>query len=380
MTTAMNSRISQFLSDRRPATPCLVMDLSVIEENFRELRRVLPLARVYYAVKANPAPEIIGRLAGLGACFDTASRGEIELCLNAGVPGDRISFGNTIKKASDIAFAHQNGVRLFAMDSDGELQKIAAAAPGASVYCRVLTDGSGAEWPLSRKFGCSTRMAAVLLLKARDLGLDACGVSFHVGSQQSDLRQWDATIGGAAKLFKRLREDGLDLRLLNLGGGFPIRYRRDVPDTERCASAVMGAVTKHFGNALPDMIVEPGRALVGNAGEIESEVVLVSRKDYTDKKRWVYLDIGKFGGLAETMDEAIKYPIRTDRDGGETGPVILAGPTCDSADILYERTEYRMPLGLEVGDKVEILSTGAYTASYASVGFNGFSPIQTYCI
>ncbi len=223
-------------------------------------------------------------------------------------------------------------------------------------------------------------MAAVLLLQARDLGLDPCGVSFHVGSQQSDLRQWDATIGGAAKLFKRLREDGLDLRLLNLGGGFPTRYRRDVPDTERCANAVMGAVTKHFGNALPDMIVEPGRALVGNAGEIESEVVLMSRKDYTDKKRWVYLDIGKFGGLAETLDEAIKYPIRSEREGGETGPVILAGPTCDSADILYEETEYYLPIELAIGDKLRILGAGAYTSSYSSVGFNGFPPLTTYCI
>ena len=145
-------------------------------------------------------------------------------------------------------------------------------------------------------------------------------------------------------------------------------------------AAVMGAVTKHFGNALPDMIVEPGRALVGNAGEIESEVVLVSRKDYTDKKRWVYLDIGKFGGLAETLDEAIKYPIRSERDGGETGPVILAGPTCDSADILYEETEYYLPIELAIGDKLRILGAGAYTSSYSSVGFNGFPPLTTYCI
>jgi ornithine decarboxylase len=125
------------------------------------------------------------------------------------------------------------------------------------------------------------------------------------------------------------------------------------------------------------MIVEPG-ALVGNAGEIESEVVLVSRKDYTDKKRWVYLDIGKFGGLAETLDEAIKYPIRSERDGGETGPVILAGPTCDSADILYEETEYYLPIELAIGDKLRILGAGAYTSSYSSVGFNGFPPLTTY--
>jgi ornithine decarboxylase len=143
---------------------------------------------------------------------------------------------------------------------------------------------------------------------------------------------------------------------------------------------VMAAITRHFGNHLPEIIVEPGRSLVGDAGIIQSEVVLIAEKGSADGRRWVYLDVGKFNGLAETMDESIKYRITTPGRAGVSGPVVLAGPTCDSADILYEHTEYRLPLGLEVGDKVEILSTGAYTASYASVGFNGFSPIQTYCI
>jgi ornithine decarboxylase len=142
----------------------------------------------------------------------------------------------------------------------------------------------------------------------------------------------------------------------------------------------MRSVTRHFGNAIPEMIVEPGRGLAGDAGVIQAEVVLIARKDYTDRKRWVYLDIGKFGGLAETAGEAIKYRLRTERDGSETGPVVLAGPTCDGADILYEETEYRLPLDLKIGDKVAILGAGAYTSSYASVGFNGFAPLQTYCI
>ena len=376
----MTDRIHQFLADRRPQTPCLVIDLAVIEENYLELQRRLPLARIYYAVKANPAPEIIGKLAELGSCFDVASRGEIDLCLAEGVAADRLSFGNTIKKERDIAYAYERGVRLFAFDSDAELDKLAVAAPGASVFCRILTDGQGADWPLSRKFGCAPSMAAALLLRAKERGLDACGISFHVGSQQTALKAWDKAIGEAAKLFRRLRDDGLDLRLLNLGGGFPTRYRSDVPATETCADAVMKAVTRHFGNDLPAMIVEPGRGLAGAAGVIQAEVVLIARKDYADRKRWVFLDIGKFGGLAETMDEAIKYPIVTDRDGSATGPVVIAGPTCDSADILYEHSDYRLPLDLKVGDKVAILGTGAYTSSYASVGFNGFAPLQTYCI
>jgi ornithine decarboxylase len=239
----MTDRIHQFLADRRPETPCLVIDLAVIEENYRELQRNLPLARIFYAVKANPAPEIIGKLAELGASFDVASRGEIDLCLAAGAPAERLSFGNTIKKERDIAYAYEKGVRLFAFDSDAELDKLAAAAPGASVFCRILTDGQGADWPLSRKFGCAPSMAAALLLRARDRGLDACGVSFHVGSQQTALKAWDKAVGEAAKLFRRLREDGLDLRLLNLGGGFPARYRTDVPAAPACADAVMKAMT-----------------------------------------------------------------------------------------------------------------------------------------
>jgi len=376
----MTDRIHQFLADRRPETPCLVIDLAVIEENYRELTRTLPLARVFYAVKANPAPEVIAALAKLGSAFDVASRGEIDLCLAAGVPADRLSFGNTIKKERDIAYAFAQGVRLFAFDSDAELDKLAAAAPGASVFCRILTDGEGAEWPLSRKFGCAPSMAAALLLRAKAAGLDACGISFHVGSQQTALKAWDKAVGDASKLFRRLRDDGLDLRLLNLGGGFPTRYRADVPATEVCADAVMKAVTRHFGNDLPDLIVEPGRALAGAAGVIQAEVVLISRKDYADRKRWVYLDIGRFGGLAETQDEAIKYPIVTARDGSPAGPVVIAGPTCDSADILYEHSDYRLPLDLKVGDKVAILGTGAYTTTYSSVGFNGFAPLATYCI
>jgi ornithine decarboxylase len=376
----MTERINRFLVENRPETPCLVVDLDVIAEAYDLLRWYLPLARVYYAVKANPAPQIVAMLERKGANFDVASRGEIELCLNNGVAADRLSFGNTIKKEKDIAFAHQAGLRLFAFDSAPELDKLARAAPGARVFCRILVACDGAEWPLSRKFGCAPEMAVELLRRARDLGLDPYGVSFHVGSQQTDLGQWDGAVGSAARMFSLLAEADIELRMVNIGGGFPAHYRSDVPAIDGYARAVMAAITRHFGNQLPEILIEPGRSLVGDAGIIQTEVVLISEKGCGDSRRWVYLDVGKFNGLAETMDESIKYRFATPGRSGVSGPVILAGPTCDSADILYERTEYRLPLGLEVGDKVEILSTGAYTASYASVGFNGFSPIRTYCI
>jgi ornithine decarboxylase len=376
----MTDRIARFLDERRPATPCLVIDLDRIERNYSELRRLLPLARVFYAVKANPAPEVIRRLAGLGSSFDAASGPEIRLCLEHGAPPDRISFGNTIKKARDIAEAHEAGVRLFAFDSLEELEKIATHAPGAQVFCRILIDCAGAEWPLSRKFGCSPAMAERLMARAAELGLEAQGLSFHVGSQQTDLGQWDRAVAEVGRLFRVLAERGVALKLVNLGGGFPARYRSEAPAVEAYAAAVMEAMTRHFGNDLPEMVIEPGRSLVGDAGVIESEVVLVSRKDEAEERRWVYLDIGKFGGLAETMDEAIKYRLTTSKDGGETGPVILAGPTCDSVDILYERTEYRLPLDLRSGDLVRFHAAGAYTSSYASVGFNGFAPLAVHCI
>jgi ornithine decarboxylase len=223
-------------------------------------------------------------------------------------------------------------------------------------------------------------MAVTLLRRARDFGLDPYGVSFHVGSQQTDLGQWDGAIGAAAQMFRLLAEADINLRMVNIGGGFPARYRSEISPVEHYARAVTAALTKHFGNDLPDVIVEPGRSLVGDAGLIQSEVVLISDKGDGSDKRWVYLDVGKFNGLAETMDESIKYRLQTPGRQGSGGPVVIAGPTCDSADILYERTEYDLPLDLAVGDKVEILSTGAYTASYASVGFNGFPPIRTYCI
>jgi ornithine decarboxylase len=376
----MNERIARFLADNAPETPCLVVDLDTIVEAYDKLRRHLPLARVYYAVKANPAPAIVAMLEGKGAHFDVASRGEIELCLDNGVGAERLSFGNTIKKEKDIAFAYRAGLRLFAFDGVHELEKLARAAPGSRVFCRILVDCRGAEWPLSRKFGCAPDMALDLLRRAREVGLDPYGVSFHVGSQQTDLGQWESAVGAASRMFSLLAEADIELRMINIGGGFPAHYTGEVPAIEQYAQAVMAAVTRHFGNHLPEIIVEPGRSLVGDAGVIHSEVVLISEKGGGDDRRWVYLDVGKFNGLAETMDESIKYRIATPGRGGQSGPVILAGPTCDSADILYEKTDYRLPLGLEIGDKVAILAAGAYTASYASVGFNGFAPIRTYCI
>ena len=373
-------RILDFLATRRPSGPCLVVDLDVVHDNYLAFERALPESKIYYAVKANPAPEILRLLAGLGSSFDTASVAEIEMALDAGASPERISYGNTIKKERDDARAHELGIDLFAVDCVEEVEKIARAAPGARVFCRVLTDGEGAEWPLSRKFGCVPAMAVDVLRHAASLGLDAYGVSFHVGSQQTDLTAWDRALGDAKAVFSALAAEGIKLRMVNMGGGFPTRYLRDVPTAKAYGDAMFAALSRHFGNRLPATIIEPGRGMVGNAGVIKAEVVLVSKKANNDNVRWVYLDIGKFGGLAETMDEAIRYPLVTPRDGDAMEPCIIAGPTCDSADVLYEKTPYPLPISLTIGDEVLIEGTGAYTTTYSAVAFNGFEPLRAYVI
>ena len=376
----MTPKIARFLASHQPATPCLVVDVDRVAENFRALQAALPLARIYYAVKANPAPAVLSRLVGLGSFFDAAGIEEVEACLAAGAPASSISFGNTIKKSTAIARAHAAGVPIYAFDSAEELAKIARHAPGRRVYCRILVENAGADWPLSRKFGTTIESARELMLQATSLGLDPYGLSFHVGSQQTDTAAYEAAIGRVAMLFTDLRERGVNVRMVNLGGGFPVAYRDEVPGIDRFGLAIGNAIARHFGNALPEIVVEPGRFIVGDAGVVSAEVVLVSRRSKSDPVRWVYLDIGRFGGLAETEGEAIKYRITTTHDGDEAGPVAIAGPTCDGADILYERANYRLPLSLACGERIELHAAGAYVSTYASQGFNGFAPLAEHYI
>jgi len=373
-------RIRDFLATRRPDGPCLVVDLDVVRDNFNAFRHAMPDSSIYYAVKANPAPEVLKLLADMGSNFDCAGVAEIEMALNAGATPARISYGNTIKKERDVARAHALGVSLFAVDSHEEVEKISRAAPGARVFCRVLTDGEGAEWPLSRKFGCVPQMAVDVLVYAHQLGLESYGVSFHVGSQMTKVDAWDSALADAKRVFVQLAKQGIHLQMVNMGGGFPTKYLRDVPSAEAYGRAIYQSLRDHFGNNLPKTIIEPGRGMVGNAGVIKTEVVLISKKSDNDAARWVFLDIGKFGGLAETMDEAIRYPIRTERDQDEMEPCVIAGPTCDSADVLYEKNLYPLPLTLSIGDEILIEGTGAYTTTYSAVAFNGFEPLKAYII
>ena len=242
----MQEKIRAYFVEERPATPVLVLDLDVVATRYDKLLSALPDAEIFYAVKANPAPEILKLLAARGARFDVASVGEIDMCLAAGADPVSISYGNPIKKRVDIAYAARHGVRLFAFDSEVELDKLAEAAPGAEVFCRILTSNEGADWPLSRKFGCDLDMAVDLLAMAQKLQLNPVGVSFHVGSQQRNPSQWDAPLAQVAWMFDELAEKGIELSLINLGGGFPAIYRSSVPPISVYGDAIRKSIQRHF--------------------------------------------------------------------------------------------------------------------------------------
>ncbi|UTY30608.1 type III PLP-dependent enzyme [Treponema putidum] len=363
-------------------TPCVVINLKTIKKNYQKLRENFPYADIFYAIKANPHEEIIKMLNEMGSCFDIASRYELDKVLKLGVSPDRLSYGNTIKKAKDIAYFYEKGVRMFATDSKDDLKNIAQLAPGSRVYVRILVENTtSADWPLSRKFGCHPDMAYDLCIQARDSGLIPYGISFHVGSQQRDIGQWNDAIAKTKYLMDSLEEEeDIKLEMVNMGGGFPASYVTPANDLSEYASEITRYLEDDFGEDRPRIILEPGRSLVGDSGVLVTEVVMISRKNNTALFRWVYLDTGLFNGLIETLNESLKYPIITDKDEGckKWGEVVLAGPTCDSMDIMYEDYKYSLPINLKPGDRVYFLTTGAYTSSYASVEFNGFPPIKTY--
>lgn len=375
----ITDRLRDFIA-RNPdlEPPYLVVDLNKVEQLYRDLKADLPMADVYYAIKANPARPVLELLHRLGSSFDCATVREIRDVLEVGAAPKSISYGSTLKKEPDIRAAFALGVDLFCFDCEEELEKIARQAPGARVFCRILVDNEGADWPLTRKFGCDPAEAAPLLVRAQQLGLVPYGLSFHVGSQQMQPLSFVRAIGQASDAVAALRQRGIQVRMLNLGGGLPAHYDRAVPPLANYSAAIKAGLAEvDLNGGLSQVIIEPGRYMTGDAGVTVSEVILTAQRG---NQRWVYLDVGKFGGLAETIDEAIRYRVETPYNGAATVPSVVAGPTCDSADVLYEKNVYRLPAALKTGDRVHILSTGAYTTTYASNGFNGIPPIAEYYI
>lgn len=371
------SKFKEFAQSKQ--TPFLVISPKKVVRKYRTLKNNLPLAKIFYAVKANPHPSVIEALAKEGSCFDVASIYEIKQLLHLGIPGDRMSYGNTIKKESDIAYAFQHGIRIYATDSMSDVEKLAKHAPGAKVFFRLLFEGNGAVWPLSRKFGAHPDMLYRLIIAAKNLGLEPYGISFHVGSQQKDVGQWDHAISLCKYLFDILKNEGIQLQAINLGGGLPAKYVGAIPSIKTYSDIITRLLQENFPDKMPDIIIEPGRYMAGDCGVIVTEVILISKKSETSEHRWVYLDVGHFTGLAEA--EEIVFPIFADNPDNLTeSEVILAGPTCDTSDIVYQNYKHKLPDNLKEGDRLYILTTGAYTYAYSATCFNGFPVLDTYIL
>ena len=360
------------------ATPYTVFSVERALAAYDELVQALPLTQVLYAVKAAPFRELIAALNLRGAGCDVASPAEIDLCLQAGVPAERLSYGNPIRTADEVGFAAAAGIRTWVVDTALEVQRVALAAPGSRVIIRVANNGEGADWPLSGKFGCSPAEAVALGRLADSYHLEVGGLSWHVGSQQRHVSGWDAPLRQAAQIWRTLAVDGIRLQLLNLGGGLPCdAYRVPAPPLADYAHAITAAVDRYFPDHRPQLAAEPGRSLVAAAGATVTTVKAVV--DRPDGRTYVFLDGGIFSiGLVEAIDSVIEYHIEAlgYSPSAPTMPVALVGPTCDSLDEIAARTPYELPRGIGPGDRVAIWATGAYTHTYSSLAFNGYRPAE----
>ena len=351
---------------RKAKTPFVLMDLGIIEDNYRRLKNAIPDVRIFYAVKSNSHERIVNKLHDLGSSFDVASKGEIEKLLGLGINPSMMSFGNTIKKEEDIKFAYENGIDLFAADAEMELEKIARNAPHSKVYFRLAMGETDSDWPLSKKFGTNIEHVKDLVVYGAKLGLQPVGVSFHVGSQCYDKYSWQVALMKVADIFWFARLQGIKMNIINLGGGMPVKYIRNIPTVEEIGEVINESIEEYFNFMdRPTLFIEPGRSMVGNAGILVSRVILRSKKDMTN---WVYLDAGVFHGLMETIED-LRYKIVVDGKEDHAKRVFtLAGPTCDSVDVIYDEVE--LPEDITLNDIVYFVNAGAYTVDY-STNFNG---------
>jgi ornithine decarboxylase len=371
-------KVKKFSKDKK--TPLLVLSLKEVANNYDQLHKKMSFAKIYYAIKANPHPEVISLLHKKGSNFDVATIYEFRQLLKLGVPASKVSFGNTIKKHEDIKFFYNKGVRLFVTDSRSDLKKIARYAPKSKVFFRLSVDGSGADWELSRKFGTHYNLAINLAKEAKQLGLIPYGLSFHVGSQQRDVDQWNQAISRCKYIFETLEKSNIKLKMINLGGGLPSDYLIATPNLGYYCKKIKSYLKIHFGKKMPQIFIEPGRYMSGTAGIIVTEVILKSRRSESLPFEWLYLDAGIYQGLDECVDEALQYPIKTEKKSVHKKEYVLAGPTCDSHDILYEMKKYKLPSNIREGSKVYFLTAGAYTYQVSAIGFNGFPPLKVYVI
>jgi ornithine decarboxylase len=342
--------------------PFLLVDTDIIRRKVRRFRAAMPRVHPHYAVKANPDPRVLRTLIEAGSGFEIASISELDLLLSLGVNAAEVYYSNPIKARAYIEYAAAKGVEWFVVDSVEELRKVVSVKPDAKLYVRIDVPNAGSDWPLSGKFGAEASDAEAIVAEAARIKVDLAGITFHVGSQCRNSDNWRIGIERAKKLFRRMRLAGLNPRLLNIGGGYPVRHTKPIPSIE-----AIGAVVNHALRDLPQkfrVMAEPGRYLVSDAGYFVCRVAGTATRA---GKRWMYWDAGMFGGVIETT-EGLRYNIETDRRGALV-PWSVGGPTCDSVDILMR--DEMLPEDLQEGDFIYIANAGAYTTAYAST-FNGF--------
>jgi ornithine decarboxylase len=344
------------------AKPFLIMDSSIVREKTRRFTAAMPRVRPHYAVKANPDPRVLKVLIEEGAGFEIASTAELDLLLTLGVRAAEIFYSNPVKSRDQIAYAAAKGVEWFVVDSTDELRKIQSIKTDAKLYLRIDTPNIGSDWPLAGKFGAHTGEVREIVATAAKLKADLAGIGFHVGSQCRNPENWRVGIEKARAIFDQMAKAGLNPRLLNIGGGFPVRHVKPIPAIEVIGDVVNRALENFPANV--KVIAEPGRFLVSDAGYFVCRIMGTATRA---GKRWMHLDAGLFGGIIETA-EGLKYKIRTDRAGPDA-PWNVAGPTCDSIDVVMR--DEPLPSDLQEGDYIYIRNAGAYTTAYAS-NFNGF--------
>jgi ornithine decarboxylase len=345
------------------ARPFLILDTAIVREKLRRFCAVMPRVRPHYAVKANPDRRVVKALVQEGSGFEIASPAELDLLLSLGVPAGEIFYSNPVKARDAVAYAARQGVEWYVIDTVDELRKVYEVKRDAKLYLRIAAPNIGSDWPLSGKFGAGAAEAKEIIAAAAALGADLAGITFHVGSQCRNPENWRVGIEKSRALFDAMQKLGLRPRLLDLGGGFPVRHVKPIPSIES-----IGALINEALKVFPDdvqVIAEPGRYMVSDAGYFVCRVLATAVRS---GKRWMHWDAGMFGGVIETT-EGLRYKIRSDRSGPDIEWTV-AGPTCDSVDVVLR--DEPLPSDLQEGDFIYIKNAGAYTTAYAS-RFNGFA-------
>lgn len=385
----LTTEMKTFLADSQHTTPYLLIDSSVITQQYNCFCSALPSVRCHFSVKSNPSVNVLKHMNRLGSFFEVASWGEVELCLSAGIPASQLHFGNTVKTAIDIRKAITAGVKTFAFDCVEELDKLLSIDSSIDLVCRMVTDGEGAVWRLHDKFGCSLNTAITLCLSAQERGGRVIGLSFHVGSQQRNVDAWCKALTDVDYVMSELTHSNINISLVNIGGGFPtsgyIDHDEHVDDVDFHAfvAPLREKVTQlqhKFGDAV-HFIAEPGRFITAESGCIKSTVLLSTERFFHDHNvRWTYLDVGKFNGLYEASD--VKLQAHLMREGSHVmAETMLAGPSCDSEDILSLADNlHHLPSDITEGDTIVFSDVGAYSMSYTCVAFNGIKPVTEYFI